>query len=228
MRICNSLIYSLFIIFIGHHSLAIEVPENCIQEEKAPCVVKDLKNFSVGGHLFKPSKETLMKILTFNPLKVELIYGTFRIQISSKREISIDQLKHKLKDVVYYKKNPQGYNVMKSSDLDFMTLVRSKTGTQDYIVDKYELLNKKEFAQFISHFYSSKSEYESDLKNLSVLYKSKLELESKNENEVLQSSLSRKIASEEAEERKRERDLLKIKTEREKTRQQFFQRTFQQ
>lgn len=211
-------------------ALAIQVPEQCLEQKKTPCLVKLEAATQLKSSFFNIDsvQETLLRIVQFDPeIKAEVIKGDFKIQ--SGYLMYIDGYKTESRSWSYIRKEGLDYKLLNSEEIDLLSFgLDYKNKSTQYVLIKKEFLDKKLFFDFVHSFYSSNADFKKDFEHLSEKYKNKLEQDTELQTRKLQEKMDRQIASVKAAEELKEKRRAEIELDRKKTRQMFFMRTFEQ
>lgn len=207
----------------------VQVPDQCLDKEVAPCLVRALEDSfkETPSHLkFYMSQDALIKITQFpvtsahvkaDQFKVELLKGKVVVENSVKVPFYLNTVNVGLNETYYMKKNDQGVELYKSGEAVFFHV--TKSDDMD-LVETKEFASRKNTTDFISQFANIP---ETVYKQTLAQYETRLTDEVQNQKRILQ----RKIASEEIARKLDAEARQKQKIESKRIKDMFFMRTFE-
>lgn len=204
-----------------------EVPDRCLSEGVAPCLVQVNSSLTakVKGYKLRLTKGTLFKIMTIGEGEqvgeIDLLTGRFRI-VDLERPLKLNGYQVDPTSTLFVVREKNEMRVLDAKSLDFKNL-RSEGAKGDFVLVKGEFLDRKKFVQFLASFSPSKEELEKDLADLSERYTERLNQEVESQTKVVQRTIASDELALEAERKRKEREAL----EKKKMKEMFFMRTFQ-
>ncbi len=207
----------------------LSVPENCLAQEIAPCLIKAETNQTLKSKskLFQlaVSSGSIVKIVQFNiPFKFDLLNGKVSIQAISKKPIQF-----KLNDVAFESKAvfAKSTEVGRLQIYDVKNFILAEyelsgSSEQESVLRKSEFLAKLDMIRYLSEFYTSKKSFLGYLKSIETLWKKELNRQTNDQTIALQRSIASIAKAEELSKAQAEKEAEELK----KVRRQFFYRTF--
>ena len=202
------------------YSYPLMMPENCLQNQKTPCLVKfqkneklDYKNIHITA-----SEESVLKMTNFNEMTVELNHG--RLIVEFKKPGSIHLAKLTFKEGPMYLERHGSKTIVISGE----TYSRIELSDDSNGEVKTSVMDKMAFIEHISKYYSNKQQFKTVLGQIFPIYLATHQAEVEHQKKRLQ----RSIASVEYREEQERLKQAEIKAQQKKNRDLFFQRTFKQ
>lgn len=216
----------------------VQIPDSCVQKMQFPCLVQadhqtDLKfNLKSGSETLTVYADTVVRLdATENeemgPMSFELKKGRMKITGQGAGEFLAlvhDQELDIQKGVLVHRENGQ-VSILNLEGLDFLVLkpVTKDRPTQAYQVIEKKFQARKEMLDYILSFPDTRPNLRKTLITALKQHDQQVKEGVIEQTEILQ----RKIASEEAEKEKNAKASQRVEAERKKSRQLFFQRTFE-
>lgn len=225
-------IYVILLNFIAIQAFAaemVQVPEQCLDKEVAPCLVRALNDSfkETPSHLkFYLAEDALLKITQFpvtsahvkaDQFKVELLKGKVVIENSVKVPFYLNTVNVGLNEIYYMKKSDNVVELYKSGEAVFYNV--TKSDDMD-LVETKDFVSRKSTTDFLNQFTNIPS---SVYKQTLAQYEIRLTDEVQNQKRILQ----RKIASEELARKLDAEARQKQKIESKRIKDLFFMRTFE-
>lgn len=204
----------------------VQVPEQCLEKENAPCLVRapqDQFIVTPSNLKFYFGKEALIKVTEFpgksEPFKVEILTGKVVITHDKKIPFYVNAVSVGLNDTYYIKKGDKNkLDLYKTAEAGFLSITRQE-GMD--LVETKDFASRKSVTDFINEFTNIPgSVYKLTLQQ----YENRLNDEVANQQRILQ----RKIAAEENTRRLDAEARQKQKIENKRIKELFFMRTFEQ
>lgn len=241
----NFKIVALFFTALGTHFAAaaasdvVQVPDSCIQKMQYPCLIQsekpaDLKfSFKTKSDVLRVYEKTVVKIVSHGSgeeatISYELVKGKMKIQTDKASHIQktiINETEVESTEGVYVSRQDSQVRLLNLENLDYIVLqplLAVSKGPKYKLIEK-KLLPRKEMVNYILLFPDIRPNLRKTLAHSLKLYDLKFKEELQDQTKVLQ----RSIASEAAEKEKNAKASQRLEAERKKTRQLFFQRTFE-
>ncbi len=200
------------------YSYPLMMPENCLQNQKTPCLVKFQKNEKLDykNIVITASQESVLKITDFKMMNVGLNHGRLIVEFK-KPEASLEIETLTFKDgPMYLERHGNGMIVISGETYKRIDL-------NDKVV-KISVMDKMAFIEHLSKYYSNKQQFKTVLHQIFPTYLSTHQAEVEHQKKLLQ----RSIASVEYREEQERLKQAEIKDQQKKNRDLFFQRTFKQ
>jgi hypothetical protein len=230
MRYFSLLLVQFVIIPVFAVPQVVQVPDQCLDKETAPCLVRALNDSfkETSSHLkFYFGKDSLLKITHFpmtsvkskvEQFKVELIKGQVVIANNEKVPFYVNTVNVGLNETYYIKKTNEVVELYKSGEAIFFNI--TKSDDMD-LVETKDFASRKSTTEFINQF---RNIPESVYKETLARYEVRLNDEVLNQQRVLQ----RKVAAEETTKKLDAEARQKQKIESKRLKEMFFMRTFKQ
>lgn len=228
MRYISVILLNLIVMKAGASSL-VQVPDQCLDKESAPCLVRALSDSvkETSSHLkFYLSQDSLLKITQFpvtsahmkaDQFKVELLKGKVVIANNVKVPFYLNTVNVGLNETYYIKKSEGVIELYKSGEAVFFNI--TKNDDMD-LVETKDFVSRKSTTEFINQFTNIP---ETVQQQTLAQYETRLTDEVQNQKRVLQ----RKIASEELARKLDAEARQKQKIESKRIKDMFFMRTFE-
>ena len=228
MRYLSVLLIHLIVMQASASEL-VQVPEQCLDKEVAPCLVRALKDTfkETPSHLkFYLAEDALLKITQFpvtsahvkaDQFKVELLKGKVVIANSVKVPFYLNTVNVGLNETYYMKKSEGVVELYKSGEAVFYNVTKSDDVD---LVETKDFVSRKSTTEFLNQFTNIPA---SVYKQTLAQYEVRLTDEVQNQKHILQ----RKIASEELARKLDAEARQKQKIESKRIKDMFFMRTFE-
>ncbi len=223
---------ALLIPFVVMQAVAgelVQVPEQCLDKEVAPCLVRALNDSfkETPSHLkFYLSQDSLLKITQFpatsahvkgDQFKVELLKGKVVVANNVKVPFYLNTVNVGLNETYYMKKSDGVVELYKSGEAVFFNITQNEDID---LVETKDFASRKSTTEFLDQFTNIPGTV---YKQTLAQYEARLNDEVQNQKRILQ----RKIASEEAARKLDAEARQKQKIESKKMKDMFFMRTFE-
>lgn len=228
--ILHKALFSFLLFFTGYASAEIlSIPENCLAQEVAPCLIKTSENQNLKSHsgqfILAATEDTIVKIIQFtSPFQFELLQGKVIIRSSTKKviEFTLNDVRFATR-VVFAQFNQerrlQVYDTMKFILSEYEQGLQKG---QESVIRKAEFLAKRDMIRFLSEYFVNKKYLVVYLKSIEASWKKEFKVQTNDQTIALQ----RSIASIEKVEAEDKRQTAEEAEELKKVRSQFFYRTF--
>lgn len=224
--------FLFFLVFAMSFSVSAEIlsiPENCLKQEIAPCLVKSNQSQTLKSksNLFSlvVQQESIVKVLQFSsPFKLQLLQGKMIVQSEVQKAIqfTLNNVPFKSQSI-FAKFGEEGrLQVYDSKNFIFSEYEQGVAQGQETVIHKAEFLAKLDMIRFLSEFFGDKKSLFSYLKSIELNWKNELKSQTNDQTMALQ----RSVASIEKAEEQSKAEAKKEAEELKKVRRQFFYRTF--
>ena len=219
-------LYFMILLFLVQnpicYSYPLMMPENCLKNQKAPCLVRLKKNerLDYKNLTFTAVKESVLKVTDFKIMSAELNQGRLIVEFENKEaslffyELSFTQ------GPMYLERQGDKTIIMGGENYKSIEFDES----QSPIHIKTRVLDKVAFVEHLSKYYSNKQQLKSVLQQIFPVYLSTYRADLEEQKQKMQ----RSIASVEYREKQERLKQAEIKAQRQNSRDTFFQRTFNQ
>ena len=198
------------------------MPENCLSNQVAPCLVKLKRNENLDykNYNFVAVQESILKITDFKTTKLVMSYG--RLIINFKKQTSLQIYENVFnKGPIHLERHENKTTVISGDDFKRIDFLESQ---QDLVSVKSSVMDKKAFVEHLSKYYSNKNHFKSVLSQVFPIYLTTYKKDVDDQKKQLQ----RSIASVEFREEQERLNQAEIKAQQQNNRETFFQRTFKQ
>ncbi len=214
----------LFQVAVGY-SYPLTMPENCLQNQKTPCLVKFQKNEKLDYkniNIVAP-QESVLNITNFKTMTLGLSHGRLIVDFK-KPEASLQIANLIFNDgPMYLERHGNKTIVISGETYARIELIEDHQDKADPKV-KTSVMDKIAFIEHLSKYYSKKQDFKTVLRLVFPIYLATHQAEVEHQKKQLQRSIA-SVEYREEQERLKQAD---IKAEQKKNRDLFFQRTFKQ
>lgn len=223
------LFFFFFLVGVEASAELLSVPENCLQQEISPCLVKVGENRTLKSKSalfsFVVAEDSIFKILQFSsPFKFELLQGKMVVQSGSKKTIQFTLNDVPFDSKTVFAKFGEGrrLQVYDSKNFILSEYEQAENLGQEAVLRKSEFLAKLDMIRFLSEFFFSKKSLLGYLKSIELSWKNELKIQTNDQTIALQRSIASIEKAEEQSKAQAEKEAEELK----KVRRQFFYRTF--
>ncbi len=229
MRYLSAILFNLIVTQAVSAAELVQVPEQCLDKEVAPCLVRALDDSfnETPSHLkFYLAQDALLKITQFpvtsvhvkaDQFKVELLKGKVVIANNAKVPFYLNTVNVGLNETYYIKKGEGAVELYKSGEAVFFNITQNEDVD---LVETKDFASRKSTTEFLNQFTNIPG---SVYKQTLAQYEARLTDEVQNQKRILQ----RKIASEELARKLDAEARQKQKIENKRIKDMFFMRTFE-
>lgn len=220
--------FTFLLLFTGMQVEAemLSIPEACLPQEVAPCLVKSNQKQSFKTHFgeLHLDEGVILKVTDFKLGHLELLRGKISLQLPSGKKSGF-----KLNDIpfessrVFAEMNPQRkmrvYDGQKFILADYELAQRQG---DEAVISKFEFLSKLDMIRYLAGYFSSKTSLAAYLKSIEPAWKNEFKTQTDDQTIVLKRSIASIEKSEAENKRRLEEEARQLK----KVRELFFYRTF--
>lgn len=218
----NFIFFSLILQTTFVQANPIMMPENCLQNQKAPCLVKFKKNevLDYKNIHFMAPQESVLKITEFKKMNLGLNHGRLIIKfVKPEASLQVSELIFR-KGPMYLERHADRTIIINGENYKRIEISDAPSGP----TVKTSVMDNFAFIEHLSKYYSNKEQLKTVLRQIFPVYLAT----HKKEVEQQKQQLQRSIASVEYREEQERIKQAEIKAQQKKNRDLFFQRTFKQ
>lgn len=206
----------------------IQVPENCIQTETAPCLVRSVKQETLlsknQDYSYLIDENSITKWTSFGEeIDVEVVAGTLFVKKaeSNQKLFKLNGIKLSANSFFAVREKQQ-LKILDGEKFVMSEYQLSSNAEVGTVLVKVDFLEKQSLIKYLAQFFKTKSQLVQYLKKTQSKWSIEFAQQNKNQTKVLK----RSIASVEDEERQNLQRKLQAEKELKRVRQEFFYRTF--
>lgn len=200
-----------------------QIPENCLTEQKSPCLTKvseQSENISVSGNLIRVVKDSILQWDQFRPqTELSILQGFIHVE-KNQQAFKVNQILLSENQRMIARKQ-QELRMLDTNSFLLSTYTINSVQSNS-VLEKSVFLEKVELIQFVAYFFDQKKPFKDFLKGIESRWKDQLSTQAAMQTQILK----RAIASDESVVRNQELARHKIQQQHKKVRDEFFYRTF--
>ncbi len=204
------------------YSYPLMMPENCLKNQKAPCLIKLKRNerLNYKDLAFTAAEESVLKVTDFQKMSAELSQGRIIVEFENKKTSLFFYEQIFNQGPMYLERHADKTIIISGENYKRIEF----NDSQNPINIKTMVMDKVAFVEHLSKYYSNKQQFKSVLQQIFPVYLSTYRADVEDQKQQMQ----RSIASVEYREQQERLKQAEIKAQRQNNRDTFFQRTFKQ